>query len=165
MGVRGTRTTKSGRAGAPKAKSTPGPGRPRGAKSKWKPAPAALVTLFETAVEVLPGAELRRMFGCPAAFVNGNMLGGLFEDRMMLRLSPDDLARFRAETGAALFEPMPGRAMREYVELPKAVLGSPSRRAALLAQAFAHVRSLPAKAGAKRKKAAPTGSGRRSGKA
>jgi hypothetical protein len=40
------------------------------------------------------------MFGYPAAFSSGNMLGGLFADRMMPRFSPDDLASFRAETGA-----------------------------------------------------------------
>lgn len=115
------------------------------AKSGWKSAPPELVRRFEDAVAGLPGAELRKMFGYPAAFVNGNMLGGLFQDSMMLRLSPDDLARFRADTGAELFEPMPGRVMREYAVVPPAILGSKSRLRPWLEKALAYTTSLPAK--------------------
>lgn len=94
------------------------------------------------------------MFGYPAAFVNGNMLGGLFQDRMMLRLSPADLETFRADTGAELFEPMPGRVMREYAVVPSAILKSKAKLRPWLARALAYTESLPPKpAKAKRGKA------------
>src|ERR1051325_6031683 len=85
--------------------------------------PAAMVELFGRTAHRLPGVEPRRMFGYPAAFVNGNMFACLFQDRMMLRLSEKD----RKESGFPPFEPSPGRAMREYVTLPPEVLGSEKR--------------------------------------
>ncbi len=113
---------------------------------KWKPAPPELVGTFERAVKKCADAELRKMFGYPAAFVNGNMMGGLFQDSMMLRLSPPDLADIRDQAGAKPFEPMPGRVMREYVVIPKKIIASTSQLEAWLAKAAAYTRSLPRKA-------------------
>lgn len=131
---------------------------PRNAKArpkmKWKAAPPELVRTFEEAVGGLAGAQLRKMFGYPAAFVNGNMLGGLFQDTMMLRLSSIDLATFQAEAGARLFEPMPGRVMRQYAVVPQAILASKPALRTWVGKAAAYTRSLPPKSGkAKRKKA------------
>ena len=121
---------------------------------KWKAAPPELIRLFEASVQELPGAQIRKMFGYPAAFVNGTMLGGLFQDSMMLRLSPEDLVTFRSDTGAKLFEPMPGRVMREYVVVPTAILKSRAKLRPWLAKALAYTASLPRKQSkAKRKKA------------
>jgi len=44
----------------------------------------------------------------------------------MLRLSDEDRAKFLRLPGAKPFEPMAGRPMREYVELPPEVMGSPA---------------------------------------
>ncbi len=63
-------------------------------KMKWKAAPAALVKTFEDVMRWFPEAVVPKMFGFPAAFVNGNMVGGLFQDSMMLRLSAADPAFF-----------------------------------------------------------------------
>ena len=93
-----------------------------------------------------PGAQVRKMFGYPAAFVNGNMLGGLFQDSMMLRLSADDLATIRDQDGAKPFEPMPGRVMREYIVVPGAILRSKAQLKAWVGRAYAYTSSLPAKA-------------------
>jgi TfoX/Sxy family transcriptional regulator of competence genes len=94
---------------------------------KLAKAPGEMVALFEAVCPGPPVAQ-RKMFGYPAAFINGNMFMGLFGDQMMLRLSDDDRARALHEPGVAIFEPMPGRRMREYVTLPKKILGD---RAAL----------------------------------
>src|SRR3989442_2029665 len=87
----------------------------RAAMPKWRRAPDALIQQFGRAVEGLPGVESRKMFGYPAVFVNGNMFAGLFHDSMILRLNAEDRDTF---PGAAPFEPMPGRPMREYVVAP-----------------------------------------------
>lgn len=112
---------------------------------KWKAAPAELVRTFESAVGNLRGAELRKMFGYPAAFVGGNMLGGLFQDSMVLRLSADDLDGFRKQ-GAKPFEPMPGRVMREYLVVPPTVLQSKPKLRRWLAKAFSYTSTVPPKA-------------------
>jgi TfoX/Sxy family transcriptional regulator of competence genes len=108
---------------------------------KFTKAPQALVALFGGAVAGLPDVEARTMFGYPAAFVNGNMFACLFRSSMMLRLSEKE----RRESGAKQFEPMPGRPMREYVEVPGEVLGSPKLLDAWLRKGHAYAASLPAK--------------------
>ena len=129
---------------SPTAKSRP--------TMKWKPAPPGLVRTFQEAVQDLPGAEIRKMFGYPAAFVNGNMLGGLFQDTMMLRLSPNDLADARDRTGAKPFEPMKGRVMREYIVVPEEIVESRAEIGSWLRKSLAYTKSLPAKAPAGKSK-------------
>lgn len=88
---------------------------------KWKKSPPELIEKFDASVPG-PPAVRRSMFGYPAAFVNGNMFMGLHQSDMVLRLSPKERQEFLQLTGARLFEPMPGRPMREYVVVPPAVL-------------------------------------------
>jgi TfoX/Sxy family transcriptional regulator of competence genes len=115
-------------------------------KMKWKSAPPELAERFERALRRFPEAQTRKMFGYPAAFVHGNMLAGLFQDSMMLRLSADDLTRFRKQWGAQPFEPMPGRVMREYAVAPRAIVESDAELDKWLGDAFRYVSALPEKA-------------------
>jgi TfoX/Sxy family transcriptional regulator of competence genes len=89
---------------------------------KWKKAPAELVQLFESEIARLGVAEVKKMFGYPAGFVNGHMFAAIFEDRVVFRLDPQELERFVQCGYGKPFEPTPGRIMREYVasvpELP-----------------------------------------------
>jgi TfoX/Sxy family transcriptional regulator of competence genes len=111
-------------------------------KMEWQKAPAAMVDLFAL---VAPGApaERRTMFGYPCAFVHGNMFLGLFEDRMMLRLGESDRVAFLGLAGARTFEPMPGRPMREYVEVPGALLADRAALARWIAKSLAYASALP----------------------
>ena len=92
-----------------------------------------------------PEVELRKMFGYPCAFVRGQMLAGTFQDHILLRLSEADRAKFLKLPGAKLFEPMPGRPMREYVELPPAVMDSPAAIKRWTKCSLAYVLTLPPK--------------------
>ncbi len=123
------------------------------AKRKWTKPPEALVALFGELVDGLPGAELRQMFGCPVAFVSGNMLSGLHQSSMMLRLSEVDRAAFQKRYAARLFEPIPGRIMREYVVLPGSLVGDPRELKKWVARGHAYVASLPPKQRRSRKAA------------
>ncbi len=113
---------------------------------KFTPAPPAVVALFQAAVEGLPEVEQRKMFGYPCAFVHGQMLIGVFQDRIMLRLSETDRAKFLEQPGAKPFEPMPGRPMREYVELPPDVMKSPAAVRRWIKRGLAYVETLLPKA-------------------
>ena len=113
---------------------------------KWKPAPAEAVEAFEAATSGLLGAEPRKMFGYSCVFAKGNMLAGLHEAGMVLRLPEEQRAEFLQLKGAKQFEPMPGRVMREYVVVPKILLDSPERLRAWVEKSLAYVWSLPAKA-------------------
>ena len=117
----------------------PEPGR------KWRPAPEELVRAFTATVQSLPGTELRRMFGYPCAFANGQMFAGLHQESMIIRLSEEERARFLDLEGASPFEPMPGRPMRQYVVVPPAMVTDEGPLRAWLEKALAYARSLPPK--------------------
>lgn len=126
-----------------KAKSAPR--KKTRAMPKWKKSPPELVALFTTALAAFPEAEMRKMFGYPCAFVNGNMTNGLFADSMMMRLDADDRTAMLKIPGAAPFEPVPGRIMREYVFVPSSVLGNAKQLNAWLAKSIAYTSGLPPK--------------------
>lgn len=111
--------------------------------------PEALVRTFENAMKDFPMVQQRKMFGFPAAFINGNMFVGLFNDRMMLRLSPADAAKL----GDAIpFEIMPGRAMKGWFEIPQMILKSPRELSAWMQKAMEVTKTLPAKAKKKQRR-------------
>ena len=118
---------------------------------KWTKAPDELVALFAKLVAAAPGAQTRQMFGYPAAFVNGYLFAGVFQDRMFLRLSAGERVAFLTMAGAAPFEPMPGRVMRDYVVVPPALLKSPPRMRGWLDKAWVYAKALPPKVHTRRK--------------
>jgi TfoX/Sxy family transcriptional regulator of competence genes len=113
-------------------------------KADWTKSPPELVEVFE-AVFPGPPAVARQMFGYPAGFVNGNMFMGLHQHNMVLRLPEGPRAELLAMEGAATFEPMAGRPMREYVVVPVTLLASPDDLEPWVAKALAHGASLPPK--------------------
>lgn len=115
----------------------------------WRKSPEALVRTFETLVPGDPDVERRKMFGYPAAFVGGNLFMSLFQDSLVLRLGDNDRATFLAYDGAAPFEPMPGRPMREYVTAPPAMIVRKKTLTPWIRKALEYGRSVPPK-GAKR---------------
>lgn len=115
-----------------------------GPMPKWEKAPPELVAAFAVALARFP-AEQRRMFGCPAAFGNGQMFTGLHGWRWVVRLPDDARAELLAVDGAVPFEPMPGRAMREYVVFPPRMVADPDALIPWIERAFAYVATLPPK--------------------
>ena len=112
---------------------------------EWKPAPHEAVEAFEATTSGLVGAEPRNMFGYSCVFARGNMFAGLHEAGMVLRLPDEQRAEFLRLKGAEQFEPMPGRAMREYVIVPKVLLNAPDQLRVWVEKSLAYVLALPAK--------------------
>jgi TfoX/Sxy family transcriptional regulator of competence genes len=96
---------------------------------------------------------VRKTFGYPSAYVNGQMFSGLHNESMILKLPPEDLKTFLALEGAHPFEPMPGRPMREFAVVPPSLLHSESDLVNWLHKAFKYVGSLPPKKPKSKKKA------------
>src|SRR5579871_347366 len=109
----------------------------------WMKAPQSLVDLFGESLPDDPRVERRKMFGYPAAFVQGNMAAGVFQDRIFARLSPEDRAALPG--GGEDFAPMEGRPMRVYVLIPDDVLADEAALAAALANAVAFTATLAPK--------------------
>ena len=121
---------------------------------KWQKSSLALIDLFESVLPGPPAVE-RKMFGYPAGFVNGNMFMGLFQESMILRLPEGPREEFLKLHNAKVFEPMPGRPMREYAAVPQSVLRDKKELTAWVAKAFAYGASLkPKSSAAKTRKAA-----------
>ena len=113
-------------------------------KGKWKKSPPELTAAFDAAIAGKPGVERRQMFGYPSAFLKGNLLSGLFQDQMMVRLSEADRAKASLEAAATPFAPG-GRTMGEYVVLPPEIVADKRKVGAWLKRAIAYVETLPAK--------------------
>jgi TfoX/Sxy family transcriptional regulator of competence genes len=124
--------------------------------SPWEKPNERLVKLLD---EIVAGLEFdapvdyRPMFGCPAYFTGGNLFAGVWQETMMLRLSEDERAEVTA-AGGRPFEPMPGRAMKEYIALPPDMMADRDVASLWVRKAAAYAASLPPKEKKPRKKKA-----------
>ena len=86
------------------------------------------------------------MFGYPAAFANGNMACGLFQDDVVVRLGKEGAAAAVAKDQARQFAPIPGRIMTGYVLVPAHDVQDPAALAGWLRRALDFTLTLPGKA-------------------
>jgi hypothetical protein len=66
------------------------------------------------------GVKPGSMFGAPSLKAGTKVVCSVWADDLVVKLPPDDLAAALKLTGAALFEPMAGRAMKEWARVPYA---------------------------------------------
>ena len=109
-----------------------------------KPSPG-LIAEFKAVVAQLPLAVPRKMFGYDAAFVNGNMAIGLWQNTCVVKLSERDGAKLLARGHAQPFAPTNGRVMSGWLELSEELAHDPEELLAWAERALAYVASLPPK--------------------
>jgi TfoX/Sxy family transcriptional regulator of competence genes len=109
-----------------------------------KPSPE-LAALFDSILPDDPAVERRKMFGFPAAFVNGNLFASAHQTQLVVRLPEDAYQELLAIPEAAAFEPMPGRVMRGYAVLPAPMHKRQDELRAWMNRGFQYVAALPAK--------------------
>lgn len=119
----------------------------------WRKLKPDLVDRFHEMVVPIDGLVVRKMFGSPVGFVNGNMAATLIQDTFLVRL-PQPQLQERLDAGWSQFEPMPGRPMREYVALPEDVAADTGQAREWFDHAVDYVRTLPPKEPKVRKKRA-----------
>ena len=107
---------------------------------------------FESVVPDDPRVQVRPMFGNVAGFVNGNMFTGLHGNNLFVRLSEPHRAELLQEEGAAIFDPMHGRPMKEYVVLPQEWRDQPDKVLSWVARSLEWVSEMPEKKPKPRKK-------------
>lgn len=132
-----------------KTKSTGRPkpgGRSSGARRpSLQAAPAATLTIFTKTCEVIPELKVRKVFGYPCGFVNGYMTVGVYQDDIFVRLPQEGQSTALQLAGAHHLEPMPGRAMKDYVVLPPRICSTPKTLVAWFRQAVDSAMQLPPK--------------------
>jgi TfoX/Sxy family transcriptional regulator of competence genes len=111
-------------------------------RMKLRPSPPELVSTFQAVVPG-PAVVTRKMFGFPAAFANGYMFAGLFEDQFIVRLSEHGRDELLAD-GGSLFQPR-GRPMKEYLVVPPEIVADPRALSAWVKKALAYVKRLEPK--------------------
>lgn len=104
-----------------------------------------LLEMFERTVDQYADAEKRDVLGFPCAYMNGNMVCGLREDDMMLRLSESDRETFLELEGARPFETDQEEDMSEFVVPPASLLADEALFDRWLGKAFTYVSTLPDK--------------------
>ncbi len=81
-----------------------------------------------------------------AYFANNNMLAGIFEDDLFIRLSEPDREEITAKCNEVIpFEPIKGRIMTEYVVLPDSIYNDSEKFQDWLNRSYLYVSSLPSK--------------------
>ncbi len=115
----------------------------------WKKTPPEVAAAFEAARPKDPRVVTRPMFGYTAYFANGNMIGGTFQDGVMVRVTEGEAETLIRAKKALPFEPMVGRPMKGYVRVPPADVAKPRALAIWLDRALATTLTLPAKGAAK----------------
>jgi TfoX/Sxy family transcriptional regulator of competence genes len=104
---------------------------------------AESTALFHSLVDQDPRFLVKKLFGNPAAFVNGNLCLGTFGPDVFLRLSEEDQARLISVPGVRHFEPMPGRPMKGYLVLPRTLLEDRQEGPKWVERAVRWTKSLP----------------------
>ncbi len=103
------------------------------------------LAIFASLAPTGPLIEQKKVFGYPACFVNGNMFTALHGNTMIIRLDLTKRQQFIDQTGGQIFEPMPGRAMKEYVAVPAELFNQQSQLDRWLAYSLEYASSLPPK--------------------
>ena len=118
------------------------------AMPKFVKTPPGLIAAFDAAKPDHPDVARKTMFGYPAYFLGGNMFAFTFGPRVAVRAGGTRRAKPAKDGGA--FEVMPGRPMREYVEVPAGALKGPAL-AKWIAEGLAAADALPVKASPKKR--------------
>jgi len=73
--------------------------------------------VLEAMLKGIPDAKPSKMFGYPAYKVNGKLAVGLHDGGIVAKVGPQRAGELIGKTGIEVFEPMPGRAWKDWVLL------------------------------------------------
>ncbi len=111
----------------------------------WEKPSPELTRILEESSAPFGIIERRKMFGCPAYYINGNMFAGVYGRQLFLRLPLEARDELRDTFGAKPFEPIAGRPMKEYVQMPEAIWSDEAALDEWMRRSVEHMASLPAK--------------------
>ena len=88
--------------------------------------------------------EEKKMFGCICFFLNGNALAGVWKDRLIARLGPDEGELALLEPHVRAFD-ITGKAMRNWVAVEPEGVEDDDQLTDWIEQAVKFVKTLPKK--------------------
>ena len=105
---------------------------------------ASLAARLRDALARTRGVGERAMFGCACFFLDGNVLAGVWGDRLIARLGPDAGEAALREAHVRAFD-LTGRPMRGWVAVEPEGVEEDAQVRAWVARAIEFVRTLPKK--------------------
>src|SRR5579862_7954773 len=104
----------------------------------------SLAARIRDALERKRGIEEKKMFGCVCFFLNGNALAGVWKDRLIARLGPEDGEAALREPYVRAFD-ITGRPMRKWVAVEPEGVDDDDQLTEWIRRAIRFVETLPAK--------------------
>lgn len=119
---------------------------------KWeKPSDDLLEILSKRLKDV--DCRLKKIFGQYVFFLNGNMLGGVHQSDIYIRLSSEDMKwAMNIYKEIRSFEPKPGTIMKEYIIVPESIYKDDILFSEIVNMSIKYVSQLPPKIKKKSKK-------------
>ena len=105
--------------------------------------------IFDKIVSGMDGIQLRKTFGYPSAYVNGNMFAGVHGEQIVMKVTDAVREELLASGKAKIFSPMPGRTMKQYAAFSGGLLDNTKLLKDSVEQALKYTSSLPKKSKAK----------------
>lgn len=105
---------------------------------------ASLANRIRDAVARKKGIEEKKMFGCICFFLNGNSLVGVWKDRLIARLGPDEGEAALREPHVRAFD-ITGKPMRNWVAVEGEGVEDDDQLEVWVERAIKFVRTLPKK--------------------
>ena len=104
----------------------------------------SLAARIRDALSRKKGVEEKKMFGCVCFFLNGNALAGVWKDRLIARLGPDEGEAALREPHVRAFD-ITGRPMRNWVAVEPEGVGDDEQLHDWVQRAIKFVAKLPRK--------------------
>src|SRR6188474_2194859 len=104
----------------------------------------SLAARIRDALARTKGVEEKKMFGCICFFLNGNALVGVWKDRLIARLGPDEGEAALREPHVRAFD-ITRRPMRNWVAVEPAGVEDDELLTGWIGRALKFVKALPAK--------------------
>ena len=104
----------------------------------------ALAGRIRDALTGKKGVEGKKLFGCVCFLLNGNALAGVWKDRLIARLGPDEGEAALREPHVRAFD-ITGRPMRNWVAVEPEGVEDDDQLKAWIDRAVKFVRTLPKK--------------------
>jgi TfoX/Sxy family transcriptional regulator of competence genes len=111
---------------------------------KWQKPSEQTISVYQDVVSQLDGIEKRKMFGCPCAFVNGNMFFGVYQDQLFLRMDIEQREHLSQIIAINPFSPM-GKVMKAYISIPSEIVNEQKKLLTLVKNALINAQVLPPK--------------------
>jgi hypothetical protein len=103
-----------------------------------------LATRIRDALTRKRGIEEKKMFGCVCFLINGNALAGVWKDRLIARLGPDEGEAALREPHVRAFD-INGRPMRNWVAVEPGGVEDDDQLKDWIQRAIKFVKALPKK--------------------